>query len=1180
MTEPNHLNNVKPASDNGNDSNPKHGPARKRPVWVRLLRVVLWTAVGIVAVALAVITIAVSYLKPERLTPLVERYANDYVDADVSIGRLEISFWSTFPRFELDMKDLSVRSNAFAGLPAEVRSQLPAGSDSLLSVRGLNAAVNIPKLFAGKIELYDIIIDRPAVNIVQATPECSNLDIFPPSEEKNDDDTPGTVPDITLGTFEIRDGMPVRYFSLPDSTDIRISLTSTSLRGVNAPDYSLDIVGLTSASVSSVSLRDLRFGIGGEVTWNHAEPYVVSLSDFKIKAGDVVTVLSTDISFANMLRVNSLDFQLPLTPAADIVGLIPDGIRGELGNLEAGFDVKLAMHLTRPFTPSTDSIPSFRLNLAIPEGKASYEQLRLSRFAVQMDAEIDGDDLDASVINLEKLLAIGEGVGFELNASVSDIVSDPAAEGTFKGGIEIDRLPRKLLSQLPCEIAGSLRADSRFALRRSYLDKDKFHRIRLTGEATLRDFTLEMPDLPAEIYSRTIELNLGTNSSFTRGTVSVDSMLTASLKIDTISADVTGMVLQATGIKMGVGCQNTASSADTTVINPIGGRIVADRILFKSTEDSMRVRLRKPTVGATLRRYKGDRSKPQLHLDVATEGAFYGDRVNRALLGKSFLFVTAHPSALSQGRRRSNLMDSLAKAHPDLAQDSLRAIASSIRRERMKAITASDSAAVAAGELIDISVDNSMRRLLRQWEAKGVLKSDRMRLFTPYFPLRNTLSDLNLRFNSDSMSVTDTRFRAGHTSMVINGSISNITKALTSRNHSQPLRMNFELTGDTIEVNEIAAAVFAGAAFAESDTTGVFIAEESDNERTLQSSVESSSSDSMATLVVPSNIEANINVRANNIVYSNLLFRDFKGNLNVYKGAINLERMTARTNVGGINLNALYSAPSKDDASFAFGLQIKDFHIKQFLDLVPAIDSLMPLLYDIDGVINADLAATTRIDAGMNIDIPSLKAAVKLSGDSLVLVDRETFRKIGKWLLFKHKERNVIDRMNVEMIVQNSQLELFPFIFDIDRYKLGVMGSNDMALNLRYHVAVLKSPLPFKFGINISGNVDDMKIRLGKAKFNEKSMPKSVAIADTTRVNLVREIGNIFRRGVRGARVGSLDFNNMSDAQAFDINANAADTISHADSLYFIKQGLIAPPDTVPAAVAVPQKTKKKKNKK
>ena len=64
--------------------------------------------------------------------------------------------------------------------------------------------------------------------------------------------------------------------------------------------------------------------------------------------------------------------------------------------------------------------------------------------------------------------------------------------------------------------------------------------------------------------------------------------------------------------------------------------------------------------------------------------------------------------------------------------------------------------------------------------------------------------------------------------------------------------------------------------------------------------------------------------------------------------------------------------------------------------------------------------------------------------------------------MFKDKGHNMIDSMTVEMIVDNSQMQMFPFMFNLDRYKLGVMGSNDLAMNFNYHIAVLKSPLPFK----------------------------------------------------------------------------------------------------------------------
>lgn len=162
------------------------------------------------------------------------------------------------------------------------------------------------------------------------------------------------------------------------------------------------------------------------------------------------------------------------------------------------------------------------------------------------------------------------------------------------------------------------------------------------------------------------------------------------------------------------------------------------------------------------------------------------------------------------------------------------------------------------------------------------------------------------------------------------------------------------------------------------------------------------------------------------------------------------------------------------------------------------------------------------------------------------------------------------------MIVKDSRLEMFPFMFNIDRYKLGVMGNNDMALNFNYHVAVLKSPLPFRFGINLSGNTDKFKVRLGKAKFNEKSAGLTMAIADTTRINLVNRIENIFRRGVRDAGVETLQLGTAVTPSMLP-DSEQGDTISHADSLIFINEGLLPPPPAPDSTAVAPAENKKSK---
>lgn len=135
-----------------------------------------------------------------------------------------------------------------------------------------------------------------------------------------------------------------------------------------------------------------------------------------------------------------------------------------------------------------------------------------------------------------------------------------------------------------------------------------------------------------------------------------------------------------------------------------------------------------------------------------------------------------------------------------------------------------------------------------------------------------------------------------------------------------------------------------------------------------------------------------------------------------------------------MDLTALYSAPSKHDIHFAAGIVVRKLHLKQFLHLLPEIDSVLPLLREVNGIITADAAISTEIDSMMNLKFHTLDMVLKLMGDSLVLVDNETFRTMAKWLMFKHKDRNIINSMKVELMIKDTRLDVFPFVFDIDRF--------------------------------------------------------------------------------------------------------------------------------------------------
>ncbi|MDE6287881.1 MAG: hypothetical protein K2M00_03740, partial [Muribaculaceae bacterium] len=562
---------------------------------------------------------------------------------------------------------------------------------------------------------------------------------------------------------------------------------------------------------------------------------------------------------------------------------------------------------------------------------------------------------------------------------------------------------------------------------------------------------------------------------------------------------------------------------------------------------------------------------PQFDLNLGINRISFGSTTSRMMFSGSRVNVHAHKlPGRKVPRAVKATADSLRVRFPEMSLDSVYAYALRKHMPRPGHLSrVHPEYTEDESEIIYWGTAEFVKNLLLGWDVQGNFTSKRASLFTASFPMRNRMQNFNATFNNDSVVLTNIKYKAGASDFLISGRLSNMRRAFTSPGFRQPLRINFDVLSDTIDINELAGTAFRGAAVSKSLShkehhkkfnLDALEAREEEADSLLEHEIGrmvADAPDSVSPLLIPSNIDLRLNINAANVRYADIQFNNFAGELLAYNGAVNLHHITAGSEMGSISLSALYSATKAEDMKFGFGLEVNDFNIKRFMRLVPAVDSMMPILRDVSGIISADIAATCDIDPGMNLELPTLSAAIRLVGDSLELIDAETYRNIGRWLLFKDKQRNIIDHLNMEMTVSDNVLRLYPVIFNIDRYKLGIQGYNDLAMNFDYHVAVLKSPLPFRFGINIKGKPSKYKIRLGRARFDE-NLPTKVAIVDTTRVNLLREIENVFRRGVAQSQFRRLNIARVPEAAAIDLNA---DTISAADSAVFIREGLIPAPE-------------------
>ncbi|MDE6453739.1 MAG: hypothetical protein K2L27_05995 [Muribaculaceae bacterium] len=1153
------------------------------PLWRRIVKILLWTAMAAVLLIAGTLICAVSILKPERLTPIALKAANRHLEADVDASRMELGLRATFPFLTLRVDSLTIVSRAMRALPAGQRAGLPAYADTLLSLRSLEGGISLAALAKGEIQLSDIVVDGAGINIVTAADGTCNYAITAPTAEEADT-TATELPRLSIRRFAITSPRPVRYFdaSAPAGPDsIVVLLKPASLTDKGHPLYRLEFGGnLHMPMLGDFNLAQLPFAVDGDLSWDPARPQRLLLDNFSASAAFVSSRLSADIDLADPLTLHALELSVDPVRIDTLLACIPDSLARTipaLRGLHTDGTAALAIRLNRPFDTAADSIPYADINLDIAPCSLSMGRSRMHDVEMRVRAELRGNDPAAAILHIDRLHAAGPATDLTLTGTVSQFGDDPYVDARLQGHSDLARLPDALLDLVEGSLRGRLNADFSLRGRPSMFSRDGFHNLMARGSLSGDGLYWLSDDTVRAAYVRHVAFSFGTGERLRAadGTVA-DSLLQASVRVDSASYLDHDVSVQTGGLTLGAGASNRRLSADTTEIIPMGGGLKIAYLRVQSIADSAGVIGRDLNGRVTMKRFHGESRRPQFDLSLHAGRLAAGSPDMRFLLTEANIAASAHmlpPTKRQAAVKRT--ADSLRVAHPELPLDSVYALAIAAHRRTPHRPRVHTETGPGDIEIMDWGTSTGLRRLLTRWQLSGRIDAKRAGLYTPAFPLRNRVRNFNLEFSTDSVRLNNVQYKVGHSDFTLTGKITNIRRALTSRKGRQALRLDFELASDTVDINQLASAVFAGAAYQQRRAAGAPAPAALTLADDLPDAPEESVAADTATgpVLIPANIDARLNLRANNILYSDLMLHDLRGEALVYNGRLNFHNLRATSDMGDVDLSALYSAPSAADMQFGFGLVLRGFNIKRFLSLVPAIDSIMPLMRDISGIIDANIAATVNVQPNMDLDLPSLNAAVRLEGDSLRLMDGKTYRTMAKWLMFKDKKNDIIDSLSVEMLIDKGMLELFPFVLKLDRYRLGVQGYNDMALNFDYHVAVLKSPLPFKFGITLKGNPDDFKVRLGKARFNERTAVQRTAIVDTTRVNLLRQIEGVFRRGVTNARIAPLRVS-RPEAQTIDL---AGDTLTHADSVALIREGLIPAP---PEPQALPETTQRKKSKK
>ena len=415
----------------------------------------------------------------------------------------------------------------------------------------------------------------------------------------------------------------------------------------------------------------------------------------------------------------------------------------------------------------------------------------------------------------------------------------------------------------------------------------------------------------------------------------------------------------------------------------------------------------------------------------------------------------------------------------------------------------------------------SSNSVLRQWEARGQVRFKQLRGFSRLFPIPMYIDETSVNFNTNNMTLSGARLHLGKSDLTLSGELSGIRRAML---RGGKLKANFELESDLIDCNQLMLAIGKGLQFSDqlaSNSVRAF-SEDSisvlETDHLLANTVDSVVTDSISQLfVVPKFLDLTLHTNAKKIDFKDLKLEDVKGEVVIRDQSINLSDLCMSSNIGSGDLTMVYTTKTDQEATMGFELSLNDILVERLISLFPDIDTLVPMLRSFEGMVDCQMTATCKADSTMSVLLPSVNASCYLSGKNMVLLDGETFTEISKTLMFKNKKRNMIDSIAVDLAIHDNKIEVFPFLVEMDRYKVAVGGTHNLDMTFDYHLSVLKSPVPFKLGIDIKGNLDDFKFKIVKCKYKDFLKPAKQAELDSTRRNVREEIRETIRKQIREA---------------------------------------------------------------
>ena len=1006
---------------------------------MKALKIIGWTLLGIVLTVVAVACIAMYIIfTPERLTPVARQAADKFIACKYEIGEVDLTFFSTFPRFGLRADGLLL-----------INPKEGAQNDTVVEAKHFVATVDVAEFLNHKnLHVYEATLDDASVNFYIAPDGTTNLSgAFITS--------PDTVEEVDTTAF-----------SLPFN-ELRVDglrIKANAITFVDAKDTIEASLGETELSAKAESWDDMLIGL---------------------EAKDVCARLKGE-TYADNLHVELI---APMAMNLDSMHFAFDGAYlsvNEFGiRLEGDITLGDAIDMDARLTTDTWDIESV-MAIVPKRFTKSIEAYKLQG-DITLDATAKGTYSDSSmpVVTLHQLKANLWKSQLEAKGTISDIEKDMLLD--LQLALNANLPDFKAFLPKDMTLTGKTKGTANAKIHLSDLTEMRLHKGKIGADLTLKDIHYAMDSMIADLPATHAVIQIP-NSKPSKPKVNWARIDLETDKLDFSMATPLKAALKKSSIQLEAG---NVLSNDPVLYAAVG--LQSERPI-EVEMDSMGGTIDAPKLKAYAEYNTKDTTVMpvlQASIDCDALDGFFKDIT-------ADLKASQLEASLSGGRKDKSAPRLKAK----LKTDALNARMG----EELKAKTGKLALEVGA------RYNKNGENVLLQWNPRlNINLKDGEVNIPERLPEPVFIPSIEFSYSNREMNIANSRIELGNSDLNLKGNVQNIGKWFR---HEDILVGELDIVSNHCDANQLLAWFSADEGSEEENNPTPSLPTGEGEKTVTTTSLEGRTGgvSESEPFLVPTDVDLALNTHMQSVDIFNQNAKDLKGGIYVRNGILILDEVGFVCRAAKLQLTGMYRTPRRNHLYAGFDYHMIDVDIDELLTMIPDLEQMMPMLSSFKGAAEFHLAAETYLNSQYKPKMSTLRGAASLTAKDLVVLDSETFSKISKLLLFNKKTENKIDSINAEITIYKNEIDVYPLCVQMDNYMVALGGRHNTNMTFDYDINVLS---PIYLGVNVSGTMDDLQIKLAKCKFAQDFRPRWFDKTDTQSRELRERIKQSMEKNVR-----------------------------------------------------------------